>query len=243
MFRYDRLDELVKERGKTKNYLSERLGHSGRYLNDAKKQNTKLDGDAVYILAAELGTSYEYLMGTTDKKSAPPIDDETLILASRIKNLDSRSRGAVLAVLNYEESLVPSPAAVPSKLIPLFGQSLAAGPGEPDFGNPFEEYEVPADSKAEIAFRIHGDSMEPYFHDQEVVLAVKRQPQVGEVGAFLVDGEYKVKQFAIDHTNNVYLFALNRKREDTDQILWAREEHTVYCLGTVLMDKRPPMPQ
>lgn len=75
MFRYDRLDELIKETGKKKNYLSIKMGYSsGRYLNDAKKQNTNIKGDELQILADELNTTPEYLTGETDdktKKAAP----------------------------------------------------------------------------------------------------------------------------------------------------------------------------
>ena len=71
MFRYDRLDELVAETGKKKNYLSIRMGHSGRYLNDAKKQNIQIKKHDVEILAEELGTTPEYLNDETDKKEKP----------------------------------------------------------------------------------------------------------------------------------------------------------------------------
>lgn len=69
MFRYDRLDQLIAETGKKKNYLSKKMGHSGRYLNDAKKQNTNIKKEEVYILAVELGVSLEYLTGETDEKN------------------------------------------------------------------------------------------------------------------------------------------------------------------------------
>lgn len=75
MFRYDRLDELVKETGKKKNYLSIKMGYSsGRYLNDAKKQNTNIKGVELQILADELNTTPEYLTGETDiKEKAAPL--------------------------------------------------------------------------------------------------------------------------------------------------------------------------
>lgn len=76
MFRYDRLDELVAETGKKKNYLSTRMGHSGRYLNDAKKQNIQIKLQDVEILAAELGTTPAYLNGETDKKEKPDLREE-----------------------------------------------------------------------------------------------------------------------------------------------------------------------
>lgn len=68
MFRYDRLDELIQKTGKKKNHLSIAMGHSGRYLNDAKKQKTNIKGDDLLFLAAELGTTPEYLSGESDEK-------------------------------------------------------------------------------------------------------------------------------------------------------------------------------
>ena len=89
MFRYDRLDELVAETGKKKNYLSTRMGHSGRYLNDAKKQNIQIKRADLEILAAELGTTPEYLNDETDKKEKPvPKEDELdRVLISLLKEL------------------------------------------------------------------------------------------------------------------------------------------------------------
>ncbi len=81
MFRYDRLDILISESGKKKTYLSKKMGHAGRYLNDAKKQNTDIKIEDVKILAEELGTSVEFLRGETDKKEKPApegeLDEET----------------------------------------------------------------------------------------------------------------------------------------------------------------------
>ena len=71
MFRYDRLDELVAETGKKKNYLCTRMGHAGLYLNDGKKQNLNIKPSDLEILGAELGTTPEYLTGETDKKEKP----------------------------------------------------------------------------------------------------------------------------------------------------------------------------
>lgn len=79
MFRYDRLDELVKETGKKKNYLSEKIGFAGRYLNDAKKQNSDIKLEKVKILAAELGTTAEYLRGETDEKKPAVVSNSELI--------------------------------------------------------------------------------------------------------------------------------------------------------------------
>lgn len=179
-----------------------------------------------------------YTLGYT-LDDIPPITDEAARIAQRYEALDSTGRGAVNALINfYEAKTVPE-----TKVIPLIVQAFAAGSGEPDFGDiSLDTYEAPADSQAEFACRVHGDSLEPYLRDQDIALAVKRPPRDGEVGIWLIDGEYKIKQYAGDPFGNVYLFAVNRDRADTDQTLWAREEHTVYCLGTLLLGRRLPLP-
>lgn len=69
MVRYDRIWALVDETGKKKSYLSKRMGHSERYLIDARKQNTNIKSSELEILAAELGTTVQYLIGQDDEKS------------------------------------------------------------------------------------------------------------------------------------------------------------------------------
>ena len=74
LFRYDRLEELIKESGKTKVYLCKKMNLGSTYLRDAKKQNTNIKGEPLRILAQELETTPEYLRGETDDpgiKKAP----------------------------------------------------------------------------------------------------------------------------------------------------------------------------
>lgn len=98
LFIYDRLDELVKATGKKKNYLSQKMGFTGRYLNDAKKQNTDIKGEPLRILAEELGTTPEYLTGETDKKESPaPFGAE--LNADRIQSMVSDMSTEDLAAL------------------------------------------------------------------------------------------------------------------------------------------------
>lgn len=69
LVRYDRIWALVDETGKKKSYLSKRMGHSERYLIDARKQNTNIKSSELEILAAELGTTVQYLIGQDDEKN------------------------------------------------------------------------------------------------------------------------------------------------------------------------------
>lgn len=102
MFRYDRLDELVAETGKKKNYLSTRMGHSGRYLNDAKKQNIQIKRADLEVLAAELGTTPEYLNDETDKKEKPTETN----LGERLPGFDALSEENKIRAREYVEMLL-----------------------------------------------------------------------------------------------------------------------------------------
>ena len=179
-------------------------------------------------------------------KNAPPISGEAKRIAKRYDKLDAHGKEAVCVLIDCEEKRIveamPEPATQKLKVIPLFGNSFAAGLGEPDFGNIWEDYEVDSDSNAEFAIKINGDSMEPYLHDGSIALGKKGTPKDGDVAVLIVDGEFLVKQVVEDSIGNLYLFSLNRSRSDADRTLWAKDEHSVMCFGTVIMDRRAPLP-
>lgn len=81
LFRYDRLEELIKGSGKSKIYLCKKMNLGPTYLRDAKKQNSNIKDEPLRILAEELNTTPEYLRGETDDpgvKKAPGINAEGL---------------------------------------------------------------------------------------------------------------------------------------------------------------------
>lgn len=137
---------------------------------------------------------------------------------------------AELARVRGEEEERYTPA---EKIIPLFGTAAAAGPGEPDTGEPWEDYAVRAESGAEFAVRISGDSMEPELHDGEIALCTKRRPEIGELVVVMVNGSLLCKQFITD-SRNVFLRSLNRARADCDYDIWESGNDTVKCFGTVI---------
>lgn len=175
----------------------------------------------------------------TETKRASTLSAEALKIAQRYDSLNTTSKGAVTALINYYETK----SEVKMKSIPLFGQSMAAGFGEPDFGTDwFDAVDVPENTKADFAVKVHGESLAPYFHDGDIALGLKGIPQVGQVGAFYLDGEWILKQYCDDHYGNVYLFAVNRECKSTDRTLWHGEEHMLLCMGTLIME-RIPLPE
>lgn len=98
---YDRIWELCKETGKKRSYLSKAMGHSERYLLDARKQNTNIKPDELAILASELNTTPEYLTGETDnpeiKKDTTLSGDVDAELKYIWNNIDDADREFLLA--------------------------------------------------------------------------------------------------------------------------------------------------
>lgn len=162
-------------------------------------------------------------------------------IIQKIKSLDARGRKVVDAVIEVESGSkiveIPKPQ---TKVIPLF--TAAAGPGDQPSQDGFEEYEVPADSKAKFAVKISGDSMEPHLHDGDIALCVRRRPEIGELCVIMVNGLIYVKQYITDGMN-MYLRSLNRNRKDCDVDVWASGNDTVTAYGTVIFKKLPLVKQ
>ena len=61
-----RIKELAKAQGKTLYYVCQLISRKVYYLNDLKKTSEMMADEDLPILAANLGTSVEYLKGETD---------------------------------------------------------------------------------------------------------------------------------------------------------------------------------
>ena len=113
--------------------------------------------------------------------------------------------------------------------MPLYDIGVSAGTGL-FLDNPcYEVISMPEDRlsrKANFALWVSGDSMEPRFHDGDLVL-VKIQPSVelGEIGIFILNGEGYIKKWAGDK-----LISLNPIYEP----IIITEDDALYCKGKVI---------
>ena len=213
----------------------------------AKGTLNKITGGAtanptILVLAKIAGALGLSVADFVDESKKPALSGEAMALAGDYDGLDGHGRRVLRAVLDEEKRRMAraEAAARPAfKVIPLIGNSFAAGRGDPDFGNPWEDYSVPADSTADFAVRINGNSMEPYLPDGSVALGQKRAPRDGEVAALLLDGEFLCKQVCQDMVGNLYLFSLNRARKDADTTVYHDAERSLTCFGTILMERVP----
>ncbi len=232
----ERLREARKGIGLNQTQFAERMGITATRLNYWEKDKRQPDVEMIRALTSALDVTADYLIG--NENNAPAFSAEALRVAEQFDGLDEHGKRVIIAVIDAEaERLTDNISTLrPKKVIPLIGASFAAGPGEPDFGNGWEDYEVDADSHAEFALRVNGDSMEPVLHDGQIALGVKRPPEPGEVGVFLLDGTFLVKQCTRDDYGNVYLFSFNPAYDQID--VMASAERSLMCFGTVLLDRR-----
>lgn len=74
MFNYDKLERAIKESGKTKTYLCQKMNRPAYYLRDVIKQKNAIPSEQQRILADELGVTVEWLNDETTEKPAAKSD-------------------------------------------------------------------------------------------------------------------------------------------------------------------------
>lgn len=246
---FDRLDALVKKTGKTKAYLCRQLGRSPYYLRDARKIGTRLRQEDIELLADELDTSADYLMGISNLESKPP---EPVFFRREIDNIyDGLNEAAQAELCRYGEFLLTKEdcrAAEKQSRIDYIRHYLtaaAAGYAAPIEGEDYELVERDADTppRADFCIDISGDSMEPYIKDGERVY-VQRDQSLSDfdVGIFFLDGDVYCKQYCLDYNGSVMLLSANPKREDANRYIFRHSGRTLVCFGKVLLPKKLPMP-
>lgn len=111
----------------------------------------------------------------------------------------------------------------------LYGMPVSAGPGEYLDESSAEKINIPDNDKtsaADFALRISGNSMEPKYHDGDILLVEKcDMPNVGELGIFVLDGSGYFKQYGGDR-----LISLNPEFKD----ILLKNYSEIQCCGKVV---------
>ena len=239
------IKEAREKVGLSQKSLAEMLGIPANTFNGYETGKHDPKSELLIRIAKCCDCTTDFLLGLPEKQnSAPSFSNEALLILDMYEAAEPVIKAAVKAVLEAgASSTAPSSipnivpiSATPKRRIPHF--AAAGGKGDPASDVAWDYYET-EDQLADFAVRVVGDSMEPYIHDGADVLGTRRMPRDGEIGVFRLDGEFLVKQVCTDSQGNVYLFALNRAREDADQTIWHDAGRDLWCFGTVLMPRMP----
>ncbi len=217
----ERVKQIKKEKGITNDALSAAsgipLGTLGKMLAGST-EGVKLS--SAIAIADALGCSLEYL--ATGKEEPMRLSDAETARLEKYRALDVHGVRVCDFILEEEylrcstasrnvrveipEPIFRAKASASAKArmlkIPFFSDRVSAGGGihlESGEATEISVVETEKTKRADFALRVSGNSMEPRFHDGDILL-VENTPEiaVGELGIFICDGEGYFKKFGGD---------------------------------------------
>ncbi len=245
----ERIKKLKSEKKITNDKLSELtgipLGTLSKILAGIS-DSPKLSN--IVAIADVLGCSLDYIVsGTPSNDHNFTLTPEEMDFIELYRGLDAHSKELVAMVARKESEreaaneekaprktakILSEPTSSRSfgkRTLLLYDFSVSAGTGVYLDDTMTSEISVPDNERtriADFALRINGNSMEPRYHDGDIVLVEDTDSvEVGELGIFVLDGNGYFKQFGGDR-----LISLN---EDYGDIL-LRGYSEVVCCGRVV---------
>lgn len=222
----DRIKQLKSERKITNDRLSEMtgipLGTLSKILAGISDSPKLVN---IVAIADALGCTLDYLIsGNPENTNNYTLSAQEIRLVESYRRLDDHGRELIVLVLDKECERVlgadtapvtetrarvltqPPPrvstaatAGLGKRPIRLFDMPVAAGVGLDLDDEMITELRIPDNAKtqdADYALRISGNSMEPKFHDGDILLVQECDSiEVGELGIFILDGAGYFKKY------------------------------------------------
>lgn len=227
---YDQFIKLCNESSTKPTPLLKQLGLSAGNLQKWQK-GASVNSDILYKISEHFSVSIDYLV-TGKEKSSPTVelsDDEQELIAN-FKKLSDKSKGKVMGItqtlVEYETPFTIEPEFT---YIDLYEMPVSAGTGIDLSGYDKEKIKVKPSievEQADFCLKISGNSMEPDFHDGDIVL-IKGKPkiEIGQIGIFVVNGSGYIKELGKNR-----LISLNDNYDD----IKFTENDSVWCMGEVI---------
>ena len=231
----DRIKYYRAKRGIEQKALADQLGVTGNSISNWENGRSRPDVNLLPTIAKALGISLYDLYGIDDPRLQYTDGEQSLV--SRFRDLTPGHQKAVNSLI--DQLLVTQAIENCPKLTELtrYETGLAGVGVDVDFddaGEPFYLYSSRLVDRADSVFVVNGESMEPDYHDGDMVL-VERIPgapdlQYGEIGAFFVENEPYIKVFEKDG-----LHSLNPEYPP----MLAEDYEAVYVIGRVIGTVEP----
>ena len=184
--------------------LGRRIGVVGNAVCNWENGRSRPDMNLLPDICRALNISLYELFDIDDPLLRYTAGEQMLIEDYRTLN-DAHKVAVTSLVSNLKTaeafSLLPA-----TKSLIFFSKPLAAGIGDPtEFEEEGEEVKVlisPAVSRADYIFTVNGNSMEPEYHDHDLILVQRYNGSddinEGETGAFIVGNEMYIKNYYVD---------------------------------------------
>lgn len=194
-------------------------GNSEPNMLTIKKLMETLEVDANYLWYDENDNSSSFITSFVEQQ-----------IIKKYRLIDDNGKNTVEFVLNdiYDRCVKEPAPLYETVLKPAYQCGLSAGTGLYAFDDvPTEQIEVPIDFKdIDFVISVSGDSMEPTYRDGDKVMIKKqRDIKIGEIGAFMVNGEAYIKELG-----NKCLISHNKKYAP----IQFDESMRIDCIGKVI---------
>ena len=232
--------ELIRRQRKAKKMNQEELGALVRVGKNAvgawEAGRSRPDVSSVPVICEALDLSLEEFFGIPEKGEAEHSADERVspeekrTLIRRYGALNPYNRQVALRQMTMLREMQED-VQQPKKVVRLYLNELAvsAGPGEAldtARGEAVYLYAVPATEDADEIIRVNGDSMEPTYHDGDLVLVQHTAGiRPGEIGVFICADTGYIKEYQEDglHSHNPAYATIT-----------FTDGETVHCVGKVI---------
>ena len=217
------IKEVRKSKKLTQKKLAELTGFKQNTISNHENGNRQLDEKDIRIYAQALEVSPQYLFDLA-KPSSIEITPTTSPIQSIYDQLEPPGQRKVITYAEklrdeQEKRREAKKNEVSEKAVQLYDydyydHAASAGTGQYLNDVRVERIELPVDVDADFVIPIKGDSMEPDYHDGDLVfIQTSVDLNDGVIGVFNYNGEAYIKQLVID-TEQSYLHSLNPDYKD-----------------------------
>lgn len=160
---------------------------------------------------------------TVYNQLTPPRQHNVLDYAKHQLELQNNTKDNIVDFNDYKDNKVNEAS--------VYGY-VSAGTGEQIFDEPQFKVAVKGDVPIhDLALQVNGNSMEPMFHDKEIIFIEKtHEIKNGQIGVFIIDGEAYVKKVYVEE-DRLTLVSLNKEYPD----LHFYENQSVELVGKVIL--------
>lgn len=208
-----------KSAGFTQDELAKRLNTTKQTISRYEKGDRKANQDMLFELCDIFGVSIDDFFPSQNESTQLPTSSQIQNIYDQLE--DDRQKKVVtyaerqLKEQNEEETKINEV----SEVIQLYSydyydHAASAGTGQYLNDVRVERIELPVDIDADFVIPIKGDSMEPDYHDGDLVfIQTSVELNDGVIGVFNYNGEAYIKQLVIDK-DQAYLHSLNPAYKD-----------------------------
>lgn len=208
----EKIKDARKHKKLTQKQLADLIGATHNSVSDWENDKNRPDPDTIELLCGVLDIAPNYLLGKNED-ALSPFDRE--LLDKFHNKLDDTGRSNVIYIMNSEIKRVEQinllmenkeqindnaeETNIDMRLINYYYRVASAGTGQIIFDMPptkrIEIPNTPEYKKVDYAIGVNGTSMEPTFHDGDMLLVEMTEDiEIGDIGIFRVDNESYVKK-------------------------------------------------